>query len=127
MIKRVFFIGLLLILLPILIIIFRFESESSSNIKHEELMSYNLAVLNGSGIPNLGSRTSQKLKEKGINVIETSNADSHHYKKTLLVSYTNNIDYCNYVAEFFNLDKESILYVSCDSSFIHAKLILGRN
>jgi polyisoprenyl-teichoic acid--peptidoglycan teichoic acid transferase len=61
-------------------------------------------VLNGTDIPGLASKFRSRLLYFGFNVVEFGNADSHNFKKTLVLDRSGNLQAAQKVAEIINCE-----------------------
>jgi LCP family protein required for cell wall assembly len=91
-----------------------------------ELEQARVAVRNGAGIEGLATRTSEFLKQSGLNIVEVGNADRLDYGKSRLVIYNDTFPYtANFLASLLQLSDSQILLQSNPSSTVDMAVILG--
>ena len=85
-----------------------------------------LEVLNGTGISKLAWRFSQGLIEKGVDVLETSNADRPDYAETRIICRSDDIRQANHLAQLLQFPIVRIEQLSAPELVdIDVTLILG--
>ena len=61
------------------------QTEDDITYKDINPSSFTIVIQNGAGIDGAGAMLSEKLKNMGFNVIDTTNADSTIYQETLII------------------------------------------
>lgn len=80
-------------------------------------------VLNGSEVPDLAQQASQVLREHGFDVVSIGNADSKHYRRTLVLLRRGNIAVARQVAGV--LGKGEVVEQLDPSLLVDVTVVLG--
>ena len=87
-------------------------------------------VLNGCGVFALASKTTEFLRTKRIDVINSDNADHHNYKKTLIIQRNEKVKSLKKIVETFGVyltDSTRIQILPDESLGVDVTVILGQD
>ena len=87
-------------------------------------------VLNGCGVSALALNTTEYLRTKKIDVINSDNADSHNYKNTLIIQRNENVKSLKKIVESFGMylgDSTRIKIIPDESLGVDVTIILGKD
>ena len=87
-------------------------------------------VLNGCGVSALASKTTEFLRTKQIDVINSDNADHHNYKKTLIIQRNEKVKSLKKIVETFGVyltDSTRVQILPDESLGVDVTVILGQD
>ena len=87
-------------------------------------------VLNGCGVSALALKTTEYLRTKQIDVINSDNADNHNYKNTLIIQRNENVKSLKKIVESFGMylgDSTRIKIIPDESLGVDVTIILGKD
>ncbi len=87
-------------------------------------------VLNGCGVYALASKTTEFLRTKQIDVINSDNADHHNYKKTLIIQRNEKVKSLKKIVETFGVyltDSTRVQILPDESLGVDVTVILGQD
>ena len=87
-------------------------------------------VLNGCGVYALASQTTEFLRTKQIDVINSDNADNHNYKKTLIIQRNEKFESLKKIVETFGVyltDSTHVQTLPDESLGVDVTIILGQD
>ena len=87
-------------------------------------------VLNGCGVSALALKTTEFLRTKNIDVINSDNADNHDYKNTLIIQRNENIKSLKKIVESFGIylgDSTRIKIIPDESLGVDVTIIIGKD
>ncbi len=87
-------------------------------------------VLNGCGVPALASKTTEFLRTKHIDVINSDNADHHDYKNTLIIQRNEKVKSLKKIVETFGVylnDSNRVQILPDESLDVDVTIILGQD
>ena len=102
-----------------LLVISKFEKMSGHRIRAE--------VLNGCGITGIADKFTNLLRNKGVDVITSENADHFEYNNTKIISRTYNDEFALEVTSILGLEPENIYIESNDLLDCDITIIIGKD
>ena len=87
-------------------------------------------VLNGCGVSALALKTTEFLRTKNIDVINSDNADNHDYKNTLIIQRNENVKSLKKIVESFGVylgDSTRIKIIPDESLGVDVTIIIGED
>ena len=97
---------------------------------HNPIENIKVEVLNGCGVSALASKTTEFLRTKQIDVINSDNADHHNYKKTLIIQRNEKVKSLKKIVETFGVyltDSTRIQILPDESLGVDVTVILGQD
>ena len=86
--------------------------------------------MNGCGVSALALKTTEFLRTKQIDVINSDNADNHDYKNTLIIQRNENVKSLKKIVESFGMylgDSTRIKIIPDESIGVDVTIILGKD
>ena len=84
-------------------------------------------IQNGCGIPNLARMYTDFLREEGLDVLDSKNADHFNYLETKILHHRGDINRALVLADILKIDKSSIIVDKNENLFYDLTLIIGRD
>ena len=84
-----------------------------------------IKVLNGCGIPGLAAIYTDFLRDEGMDVISSENADNFHYSNTLVISRFTDMERAKFVSNILGLDESQIIDAPDTGMYLDATVIIG--
>ena len=91
---------------------------------------FKVEVLNGCGVSALALKTTEFLRTKQIDVINSDNADNHDYKNTLIIQRNENVKSLKKIVESFGMylgDSTRIKIIPDENLGVDVTIILGKD
>jgi LCP family protein required for cell wall assembly len=98
------------------------ETDSSSQLEREAAT---VEVLNGTLTAGLAADVTERLRQEGLNVTHTGNADRQDVAESLVVAHTDKTYTAQYIARFLNLPESALVQGSELAAEYDVSLILG--
>jgi LCP family protein required for cell wall assembly len=98
------------------------ETDSSSQLEREAAT---VEVLNGTLTAGLAADVTERLRQEGVNVTHTGNADRQDVAESLVVAHTDKTYTAQYIARFLNLPESALVQGSELAAEYDVSLILG--
>ncbi len=105
--------------LPQLMTQTKYEKETGHIIRVE--------VLNGCGVSKLAAMYTDFLRDEGVDVLKTGNANRSDYEKTVIIHRQGKREISEEIAGMMGINPESIILEPDPGSVIDATIILGRD
>ena len=86
-----------------------------------------LEIWNGCGISNLALMYTDYLRNEGLDVLDSKNADHFNYIQTLILHHRGDISVAENLAEILHVDSSNIIEDKNESLFYDLTLIIGRD
>ena len=84
-------------------------------------------IWNGCGIPNLARMYTDFLRDKGLDVLDSKNADHFNYLETKILHHRGDINRALVLADILKIDKSNIIDDKNENLFYDLTLIIGKN
>jgi hypothetical protein len=98
------------------------ETDPSSPLQREAAT---VEVLNGTLTAGLAADVTERLRQEGLNVTHTGNADRQDVAESLVVVHTDKTHTAQYIARFLNLPESALVQGSELAAEYDVSLILG--
>ena len=86
-----------------------------------------MEIWNGCGIPKLARMYTNYLRDEGMDVLDSKNADSFDYVETKILHHRGNIERALALADIMMIDKNRIIEDQDENLFFDLTLILGKD
>ena len=86
-----------------------------------------IEIRNGCGVSNLARMYTDFLREKGLDVLDSKNADHFNYLETKIFHHRGNYNRALVLAEILKIDKSSIIIDKNENLFYDLTLIIGKD
>ena len=86
-----------------------------------------VVILNGCGISNLAMMYTDFLRNEGLDVLDSKNADHFNYLKTTILHHRGDINRASVLADILKIDKSSIVNDKNENLFYDMTLIIGKD
>ena len=84
-------------------------------------------IWNGCGISNLAVMYKNFLRNEGLDVLDSKNADHFNYSKTTILHHRGDINRALVLADILKIDKSSIVNDKNENLFYDLTLIIGKD
>ena len=84
-------------------------------------------IRNGCGIPNLARMYTDFLRDEGLDVMDSKNADHFNYFETKILHHRGDINRAVVLADILKIDKSNIIDDKNENLFYDLTLIIGKN
>ena len=84
-------------------------------------------IWNGCGIPNLAMMYTDFLRNEGLDVLDSKNADHFNYLETKIFHHRGNYNRALVLAEILKIDENSIVDDKNENLFYDMTLIIGKD
>ena len=84
-------------------------------------------IWNGCGIPNLAMMYTDFLRNEGLDVLESKNADHFNYLETTILHHRGDINRALALADILQIGSNSIVKDKNENLFYDLTLIIGKN
>ena len=82
-------------------------------------------ILNGCGVPNLARMYTDYLRNEGLDIVDSKNADNFKYSKTKILHHRGELKRAQELANILMLDNNMIITEKKESIFYDLTLIIG--
>ena len=86
-----------------------------------------IEIWNGCGISNLALMYTNYLRNEGIDVLDSKNADHFDYLQTKIIYHRDNIEVAENLASILQIDPSNILENKNETLFYDLTLIIGKD
>ena len=86
-----------------------------------------IEIRNGCGVSNLARMYTDFLREKGLDVLDSKNADHFHYIETKILHHRGDFKRAMELANILKIDKSNIMDDKNESLFYDLTLIIGED
>ena len=86
-----------------------------------------IEIWNGCGISNLAVMYKDFLRNEGLDVLDSKNADHFNYSKTTILHHRGDINRALVLADILKIDKSRIVDDKNENLFYDLTLIIGKN
>jgi len=86
-----------------------------------------IEIWNGCGISNLAVMYKDFLRNEGLDVLDSKNADHFNYSKTTILHHRGDINRALVLADILKIDKSSIVNDKNENLFYDLTLIIGKD
>ena len=84
-------------------------------------------IWNGCGIANLAMMYTDFLRNEGLDVMDSKNADHYNYLRTTIIHHRGDINRALVLADILKIDKSSIVDDKNENLFYDLTLIIGKD
>ena len=84
-------------------------------------------IWNGCGIPNLAMMYTDFLRNEGLDILDSKNADHFNYLETTIFHHRGNYNRALVLADILKIDKSSIIVDKNENLFYDLTLIIGKD
>ena len=84
-------------------------------------------IRNGCGIPNIARMYTNFLRDEGLDVLDSKNADHFNYLETKILHHRGDINRALVLADIIQIDHSSIVDDKNENLFYDLTLIIGKN
>ena len=86
-----------------------------------------IEILNGCGIPNLARMYTNFLRDQGVDVLDSKNANHFDYLETKILHHRGEIERALALADIMMIDRNRIIEDQNETLFFDLTLILGKD
>ena len=86
-----------------------------------------VVIWNGCGISNLAMMYTDFLRNEGLDVLDSKNADHFNYLKTTIYHHRGNINRAFVLADILQIDKNNIINEKNENLFYDLTLVIGKD